>query len=159
VVALNFGGFGGDPACHWDSRQKKVVCSARRACECRGHDTRRYWSTGGLTTRLCRVVRGTVDRVEHPRQEHSRSLQYSHDVAKAHPGESDRQHQRGIADLNLPESGFGSPFHEHRHVVANWIAVEQPVGLFDHLLDLHSSKGGKPISQSIDDLGDTLILL
>ena len=81
------------------------------------------------------------------------------DAAKERQVESDRQHQRRIASLNLPESGFGTAFHEHRHIVADWIAVEQPVGLYDHLLDLRSPKSRKPISQSIDELGDTLILL
>ena len=81
------------------------------------------------------------------------------DAAKERQVESDRQHQRRIASLNLPESGLGSAFHEHRHVVADWIAVEQPAGLYDHLINSRAPEFGKPIGQSVDDFGDGLIFL
>lgn len=72
---------------------------------------------------------------------------------------SDRQHQRGIASMNSPESVLGCAFHENRHIVPDGIAVEQPAGLCDHLLDSLTPEGGKPIRQTIDDLGDALIFL
>lgn len=61
--------------------------------------------------------------------------------------------------MNAPESVLGCAFHENRHIVPDGIAVEQPAGLCDHLLDSRPPEGGKPIRQTIDDLGDALIFL